>query len=213
MYDATHRLQTNVNEWSVANAGDFAFYLGAPPFSFRGETEAGLLRDAAAVQQSRTSVSHMLAEHVWEHLTLWEALQALINCGRYLVPGGRLRLAVPDYWRMATWHGQQSTKSGASLPGDQGTAAALLALSASFGHHVEYTIRLMCRMLLFAGLQMEPLEFHDVTGLFHFKEWDIADGFVTRSLRYDKRGAVSLIVDAYRPLSPVLLTAGSCAAY
>lgn len=37
-----------------------------------------------------------LAEHVWEHLSLDDAHRATRNCQRYLRPGGRLRLAVPD---------------------------------------------------------------------------------------------------------------------
>lgn len=37
-----------------------------------------------------------VAEHVWEHLSLADAHRAAQNCHRYLRPGGRLRLAVPD---------------------------------------------------------------------------------------------------------------------
>jgi len=42
------------------------------------------------------SVEAFLAEHVWEHLTVSEASLAIRNCLKYLVPGGHLRLAVPD---------------------------------------------------------------------------------------------------------------------
>lgn len=41
-----------------------------------------------------------LAEHVWEHLSLEDAHRATRNCYRFLRPGGRLRLAVPD----PDWH-------------------------------------------------------------------------------------------------------------
>lgn len=37
-----------------------------------------------------------VAEHVWEHLSLSDAHVAARNCQRYLRPGGRLRIAVPD---------------------------------------------------------------------------------------------------------------------
>ncbi|CAM9380011.1 unnamed protein product, partial [Scytosiphon promiscuus] len=42
------------------------------------------------------AVDAFVAEHVWEHLSLQDAHRATRNCERYLRPGGRLRLAVPD---------------------------------------------------------------------------------------------------------------------
>lgn len=41
-------------------------------------------------------VDAFVAEHVWEHLSLQDAHRATRSCQRYLRPGGRLRLAVPD---------------------------------------------------------------------------------------------------------------------
>src|SRR6185295_4438112 len=38
----------------------------------------------------------ILAEHVWEHLTIDEGTRAAKLCWKYLRPGGRLRVAVPD---------------------------------------------------------------------------------------------------------------------
>jgi len=38
----------------------------------------------------------MLCEHVWEHLDPAEANVAARNCFRFLLPGARLRVAVPD---------------------------------------------------------------------------------------------------------------------
>lgn len=37
-----------------------------------------------------------LAEHVWEHLTLEEGIVAAKNCYEHLLPGGYIRVAVPD---------------------------------------------------------------------------------------------------------------------
>jgi len=42
-------------------------------------------------------VSRIKAEHVFEHLTLEEAVLAAYNCFHYLQPGGLLRIAIPDY--------------------------------------------------------------------------------------------------------------------
>src|SRR3954468_22373780 len=43
-----------------------------------------------------SSVDALLAEHVWEHLTLDQAKQAAAHCYRHLKPGGYIRVAVPD---------------------------------------------------------------------------------------------------------------------
>ncbi len=48
-----------------------------------------------------------MAEHVWEHLSLSDAHVAARNCQRYLRPGGRLRLAVPD----PAWYSSSSAGS------------------------------------------------------------------------------------------------------
>lgn len=44
-----------------------------------------------------SSVNNIVAEHVWEHMTIAESIVAAINCWEALAPGGILRLAVPDY--------------------------------------------------------------------------------------------------------------------
>lgn len=61
-----------------------------------------------------------LAEHVWEHLTLENAHRAARNCYRYLHPGGRLRLAVPD----PDWHIVPS-ESGATTSASETSAVGL----------------------------------------------------------------------------------------
>ncbi len=42
------------------------------------------------------SIDAILAEHVWEHLTMDEGRDAARTCFKYLRPGGYLRIAVPD---------------------------------------------------------------------------------------------------------------------
>jgi predicted SAM-dependent methyltransferase len=42
------------------------------------------------------SISAILAEHVWEHLTYDERLHAARNCFQYLKASGYIRCAVPD---------------------------------------------------------------------------------------------------------------------
>jgi predicted SAM-dependent methyltransferase len=43
-----------------------------------------------------SSLDAILAEHVWEHLSLNEASIAAKNCFKYLKHGGYVRVAVPD---------------------------------------------------------------------------------------------------------------------
>src|SRR5690554_2271245 len=42
------------------------------------------------------SIDVLLAEHVWEHLTLEEGVIGLKHCFQFLKPGGYFRIAVPD---------------------------------------------------------------------------------------------------------------------
>jgi predicted SAM-dependent methyltransferase len=42
------------------------------------------------------SIDALLAEHVWDYLTVEESLEALKRCYRYLKRGGYLRLSVAD---------------------------------------------------------------------------------------------------------------------
>ncbi|MFP3470791.1 hypothetical protein R0J90_12185, partial [Micrococcus sp. SIMBA_144] len=44
----------------------------------------------------KSSISALLPEHVWEHLTYEEGLQAANICMKYLKPSGYIRCAVPD---------------------------------------------------------------------------------------------------------------------
>src|SRR5258708_35780542 len=42
------------------------------------------------------SIDALMAEHVWEHITLEDGFIAVRNCYMFLKPGGYLRIAVPD---------------------------------------------------------------------------------------------------------------------
>ena len=151
-----------------------------------------LLKDADwRAYFSPGSVGVILAEHVWEHLTPEQGLQAAQICHRYLQPGGRLRIAVPDGHHPDPTYLQQVMINGTGAgAGD---------------HKVLYTHEALSRMLQQAGFAVTLLEYFDATGTFHFQEWDRADGMIHRSSRYDKRNAggkrvyTSLIVDAFKP--------------
>lgn len=137
------------------------------------------------------SLEAILAEHVWEHLEPAEGLAAAVRCRRYLRPGGRLRIAVPD------GNHPDPAYIAAVRPGGSGAGAA--------DHRLLYTLRSLSGLLAAAGFVVRPLEHWDEQGCFHAVPWDPADGLIRRSARFDSRNAggrlvyTSLIVDAIRP--------------
>lgn len=97
------------------------------------------------------TIDAIVAEHVWEHLTSDEGLQAARNCYRYLKPGGVLRIAVPDelhpsdsYWQWCA--------PGIGYNGDD--------------HKVFYNSQSLCGLLRLAGFNCYPREFFTERGEF-----------------------------------------------
>lgn len=125
----------------------------------------------------------LLCEHVWEHLTEAQGRQAAKTCFDFLVPGGNLRVAVPDAnFRNAAY--QQMVAVG------------------QLGHQIVYNYRRLTDVFASAGFQVDLLEYCDEAGRFHYNDWSLDDGPVYRSFRSDHRnkdgqlGFLSLILDA-----------------
>jgi predicted SAM-dependent methyltransferase len=137
------------------------------------------------------SVTAMLAEHVWEHLTPEEGARAAGLCLRYLVPGGYLRIAVPDGLHPDPKYIEYVRPGGTGAGADD--------------HKILYDYRTMTQMLVGAGFEVDLLEYFDEEHQFHAVDWDPATGMIHRSKRFDERnrgGALaytSLIVDARKP--------------
>lgn len=53
-------------------------------------------RDWKRVFKDKRIITHVVAEHVFEHLTRQECLDALKNIADHLIDAGRVRIAVPD---------------------------------------------------------------------------------------------------------------------
>lgn len=138
------------------------------------------------------SLDAILAEHVWEHLTFDQGRDAAARCARYLRPGGRLRLAVPDGLH------PDPAYIEAVRPGGTGDGAE--------DHKVLYTYRTLTTLLQEVGLDVQLLEYFDEAGTFYAEPWRWEDGPVRRSARFDPRNTggrlayTSLIVDAARAL-------------
>lgn len=110
-------------------------------------------------------IDAILAEHVFEHLTEAEGLQAFRTCYKYMKHGARLRVAVPD--------GYSPDRDYIEMVRPGGTG------SGSEDHKVLYNVELLEEMLVSAGFVVQRLEYYDAKGSFHQLAWarpEILDG-------------------------------------
>ena len=138
----------------------------------------------------RSSIDAILAEHVWEHLTFDEGLEAAKRCFEYLKPGGYLRVAVPDGYH-PDQHYIEYVKPGGCGPGAD-------------DHKVLYNHPTLVEIFEQAGFRVVLLEYFDSEGRFHSVDWNVHDGKIHRSKRFDERNQkgklnyTSLILDAHK---------------
>ena len=136
----------------------------------------------------RASIEAILAEHVWEHLTLEEGLQAARVCHRFLCVGGYLRIAVPDGFHPDPRY-IEGVRPHGNGPGCD-------------DHKVLYTHDSLSQLLEQVGFRVALLEHFDRQGQFHYREWNSEDGLIRRSRRFDARNQnrelayTSVILDA-----------------
>lgn len=136
------------------------------------------------------SVSAILAEHVFEHLSFDDASKAFENCFHYLKDSGYIRIAVPDGLNPSKEYIQNV------MPGGQGLGAK--------DHKVLYDYHTMVKLLESQGFNVILLEYYDENGNFHYNEWAPEMGMISRSRRFDPRNQggeflySSLIVDAIK---------------
>ena len=134
------------------------------------------------------SIDIILAEHVWEHLTVEEGMQAASTCYTFLKKGGWVRAAVPD-----GFHPRQEYIEYVK-PGGTGAGAD--------DHKVLYNYKTFAKAFEQAGFTVQLLEYFDEKGNFCFKEWNKDDGMIHRSTRFDERNNIdphkytSIVLDA-----------------
>jgi predicted SAM-dependent methyltransferase len=139
----------------------------------------------------RNSVSNVLAEHVWEHLTPEQGEIAATTCFNFLKRNGKLRIAVPD-----GFHKDQSYIDFVK-PGGSGAGAD--------DHKILYTYQSLSAMLKRVGFTVELAEYFNESKEFVQNKWSAKDGYIHRSMINDKRNAdgqphyTSLIIDAIKP--------------
>ena len=118
-----------------------------------------------------SSLDAILAEHVWEHLTEVEALEATRNAAYFLRPGGVLRIAVPDGLhtcpRYVDW-----VAPGTGFNGDD--------------HKQLFDYRSLAALMRAAGLRPKLREWWDEAGMFHSDYSRDEEGRIERSLNGKK---------------------------
>ena len=139
---------------------------------------------------SRNSISAILAEHVWEHLSVKEGTIAAKHCFEYLGVGGYLRIAVPDGFHPSSYYMELVR------PGGCGSGAS--------DHKVLYNYRTLRALFESIGFHVRLLEYFDEKNEFHYNEWDWREGMIRRSLQFDERNRYgqlnysSIIIDAIK---------------
>ena len=140
-------------------------------------------------------VSHILAEHVFEHLTAEQAATALGFMFELLGPEGRVRIAVPD---------------GFNPDPEYIRHVGINGIGADASDHKQLLNKLSLQTLLAdAGFQVEFVEGYTETGELHVRRYDINDGYVLRSRQATHRVTAegwefkdaqsSLIMDGIKP--------------
>ncbi|WP_225218731.1 class I SAM-dependent methyltransferase [Fictibacillus norfolkensis] len=176
----------------VIGAGE---YNNNPNWLQTQESELNLLKRSDWERKfSGESLQAILAEHVWEHLTLEEGVEAAKICFDFLKPGGHIRCAIPDGFFPDKDY-QMGVQIGGPGPKDHPAAS----------HKIVHNYKTITSMFRKAGFSVTLLEYFDEKGDFHTQNWDESEGFIYRSMRFDHRnqngklGFVSLIVDAKKP--------------
>ena len=138
----------------------------------------------------KNEINNLLAEHVWEHLTVEEGKKAASVCYKFLKINGRLRIAVPDGFHSSSNYIDQVKPGGFGVSADD--------------HKLLYNYLILKSLLEEVGFKTYLLEYFDAQKNFNYNEWDLKDGMIRRSLCYDHRNKdgnpryTSLIIDAIK---------------
>lgn len=132
-------------------------------------------------------IKNILADHVIHELNYDDAVKAMRFAHKYLTPGGRIRIAVPD--------------------ADHKDERFVKLMKNIYQPKWDYSSNGMLRMLKAAGFKhFQVKEAFDVAGLFNISTWYRIDGYCKRSFWYDPNNMIMdkgmfwscLIVDAIK---------------
>lgn len=136
------------------------------------------------------AIDAILAEHVWEHLSLGDGELAAKNCYKYLKKNGYLRIAVPDGLHPMPAYIDHVKIGGTGAGADD--------------HKVLYTYKSLSGILQKAGFTVKLLEYFNEQGQFCESAWNAKEGLIRRSKNHDPRNAdgklnyTSLMIDAVK---------------
>ena len=198
-------VSTEQNIWNLLSRDDYEEYLG--PRQGRDLGQLDVRTDANVGKENLPSleISHALAEHVWEHLSPRDAIRAAELLFEFMAVGGRVRAAVPDWWRPGSLNGNEST--------------TMIVDDLKYGHTVQYNAQSFAAIFQAAGFRVQLLECHGKDGKawttgnrtratngedtlgsassINVPFWDEEDGgLIRRCSRHDHRGAFSVLIDA-----------------
>ncbi len=123
--------------------------------------------DWARVFKGKKILSHITAEHVFEHLTEAQCKAALKLCFDHLTPGGRLRIAVPDGYNP---NAEYIKHVGINGIGDDAA-----------DHKQLLTIDTLAAVIKDAGFTPQHVEGYTKDGKLIQTPHDANDGFIYRS--------------------------------
>lgn len=140
-------------------------YVNNPGWIHTQEEELNLLDENTWQNRfDKSSITAILAEHVWEHLTYEEGLKAAKMCLKYLKPSGYIRCAVPDGYFQDESYQNIVQISG---PGPKEHPAA--------SHKIVHNYKTLVKMFENVGYEVKLLEYCDEQGNFHQNYWDGVD--------------------------------------
>ncbi|PGC33563.1 SAM-dependent methyltransferase [Bacillus pseudomycoides] len=175
----------------VIGAGE---YNNNPGWLHTNEEELNLLKREDWIKRfNPNSLAVILAEHVWEHLSYEEGIEAAKVYYDFLKHSGYIRCAVPDGFFPDEEY-QEGVQVGGPGPKDHPAAS----------HKIVHNYKILKKMFEAVGFEVELLEYCDEEGDFHYNEWNGADGIIFRSKKYDPRNQgdklvfPSLIIDAIK---------------
>jgi predicted SAM-dependent methyltransferase len=121
-----------------------------------------------------SSLDNILLEHVVEHLETQDFEKALDIMKKFLRPGGRIRIAVPDKNHPSSYVRELTGINGTEPGADD--------------HKAFYSIDDFKGLALKHGLTLEPLEYFDHSGIFHSRDFNMENGYIIRcSVNYKGR--------------------------
>lgn len=124
-------------------------------------------KDWQAVFKGKRLITHVVAEHVFEHLTPGQSRTALTLIAAHLVDGGRVRIAVPD-----GYHPDEDYLRHVGIGGIGDDAA---------DHKQLLTVDSLSALLTEAGFRPHHIEGYDAGGTLVARGWSAEDGHIRRS--------------------------------